>query len=250
MITITSKNNELIANTKKLQDKKYRKLRNECLLEGEKLINEAIKSNVKIKSIFSCDESKLKQFNDNEYQLYFVSENIIKWLSLNPSPQNVLAVIDTKSQYVSNSDQILILDNLQNPDNFGAIIRTALATNFNKIFAINCVDKYNEKVLRASMGTIFRCEIIETDYQYVKELSQKYDLYYADMQGENIFNIDLINSKVGIVIGNEGNGISKEIRTILNNKISIPMENNVESLNATVAGSIIMYQIYSKINKK
>ncbi len=250
MITITSKNNELIANTKKLQDKKYRKLRNECLLEGEKLINEAIKSNVKIKSIFSCDESKLKQFNDNEYQLYFVSENIIKWLSLNPSPQNVLAVIDTKSQYVSNSDQILILDNLQNPDNFGAIIRTALATNFNKIFAINCVDKYNEKVLRASMGTIFRCEIIETDYQYVKELSQKYDLYYADMKGENIFNIDLINSKVGIVIGNEGNGISKEIRTILNNKISIPMENNVESLNATVAGSIIMYQIYSKINKK
>lgn len=250
MITITSKNNEIITSTKKLHDKKYRRLRNECLIEGEKLINEAINSNVKIKSIFSCDENKLKEFNNNKYQLFLVNENIIKFLSTNPSPQNIVAVIDTKSQFVSNSNQILILDNLQNPDNFGSIIRTALATNFNKIYTINCVDKYNEKVLRASMGTIFRCEIIETDYQYVLDLSKKYDLYYADMLGENIFNIDAFNKNIGIVIGNEGNGISKEIRSILSNKISIPMENNVESLNATVAGSVIMYQMYSKLNKK
>ena len=250
MITITSKNNELVTFVKKLQDKKYRKLRNECIIEGEKLINEAINSNIKIKSIFSCDETKLMQFNDKKYQLYLVSESIIKTLSTNSSPQNILAVIDTKTQYKSNSNQILILDNLQNPDNFGAIIRTAVATNFNKIFVINCVDKFNEKVLRASMGTIFRCEIIETTYQYIEDLSKKYDLYYADMQGENIFNIDAFNVNVGIVIGNEGNGISNQIRKILKNKISIPMENNVESLNATVAGSIIMYQIYSKLNKK
>lgn len=249
MNTITSKNNNLIIETKKLLDKKYRKERNECILEGQKLINEAINSNMKIKSIFSTDKDLLFNYTEITSQLYLVNNLIIKSLSNNKSPQNIIAIIDTEYHYKSKSNQILILDNLQNPENFGAIIRSAVATNFNKIYTINCVDKFNDKTIRASMGNIFKCEIIETDYQTIKSLSNDYDLFYADMNGENIFNINNFNENIGIVIGNEGNGISKEIKSILKNKISIPMENNVESLNATVAGSIIMYQIYSKLNK-
>lgn len=249
MITISSKNNPVVVETKKLYNKKYRKLNNQCIIEGEKLIREAINSGVKLNKIFSTNEKLLADFNENVSQLYLVTSSIIKELSSTISPQNIIAVIDTNYQYVSKSNCILILDNLQNPDNYGAIIRSAVATNFNKILAINCVDKFNEKVIRASMGTIFRCEIIETDYQQIEKLSGNYTLFYADMGGKSIFNFDVKNDKIGFVVGNEGNGVSDEIKKLVKNKVSIPMENNVESLNATVAGSVIMYQIYSKLLK-
>ena len=250
MIKITSKNNKIIIDSKKLYNKKYRKLNRECIIEGEKLLNEAILSNIKVKKIFSTDEKLLLKYKNNCSQLFLISNDILKDLSVNVSPQNIIAVIDTESHFKSNTECILILDNLQNPDNLGALIRTAVATNFNKVYAINCVDVYNEKVIRASMGTVFRCEIIETEYQQIKELSKIYSLFYADMGGENVFTISNFSNKVGFVVGNEGNGVSENIKSIISNKISLPMENNVESLNATVAGSVIMYQIYSKLNNK
>ena len=136
-----------------------------------------------------------------------------------------------------------MLDNIQNPDNMGAIIRTAVATNFNKIYLINCVDIYNEKVIRASMGTLFKVEFIDTNYQQIANLAKSNKIYYADMGGESVFNIKQFEKNLGLVIGNEGNGISKEIKDITNNKLSIPMSNGVESLNASVSAGILMYHI-------
>lgn len=246
MKNIISLQNELIIHAKKLQDKKYRKQYNKCLLEGEKLIKEAILSNIKIEMIF-IEEGKCYNFISNlNCEKYIVTNKIIKHLSKSVSPQGIVAVIDTNYQIKSISNNCLILDNIQNPDNLGAIIRTAVATNFTKIYTINCVDVFNEKVLRASMGTAFKTEVIEIDYQFVNQLKNEYSVYYADMQGVDIFSINKFDKNIAIVIGNEGNGISQEVRKLVNKTLSIPMQNNVESLNASVSASIIMYQIFTK----
>ena len=140
----------------------------------------------------------------------------------------------------------MILDNIQNPDNFGAIMRTALATNFKQIFVINSVDEYNSKVLRASMGNQFKLNIVHINYEDVKNLFLSADLFVMSMEGENLFKIKYISKNTGFVIGNEGNGVSLQMRKKIKNTLSIPMENGIESLNASVSASIVMYHIYSK----
>ena len=245
MDIINSRTNKIVSNLKKLSNKKYRKQNNECLIEGEKLIVEAINSKIKIKAVI-IEEGKKFNFKFNGL-IYYVSSSVMKYLSDTITPQGIMAVIDTNYQYNSNSSKFLVLDNLQNPDNFGAIIRTAVATGFNKIYAINCVDAFNSKVLRSCMGTIFRCEIIESNYQQIKELSKNNNIYYADMRGENIFNVNSFSNNLGLVIGNEGRGISEEIKQITSKTLSIPMLNNVESLNASVSAGILMYELINKM---
>lgn len=245
MDIINSRTNKIISNLKKLSNKKYRKLQNECLIEGEKLIKEAINSGVNVKQLI-VEQNKTFNINCNALTCV-VSNSVMKYLSDSVTSQGIIAVIDTNYQYKSNSSRFLVLDNLQNPDNFGAIIRTAVATNFNKIYAINCVDRFNSKVLRSCMGTLFRCEIIESNYQQIKELSNNNDIYYADMNGENVFSIKNFSNNIGLVIGNEGNGISEEIKNITTKTLSIPMLNNVESLNASVSAGILMYELIKNI---
>lgn len=248
MEIITSKNNATIMLAKQLQDKKYRKLQKKCLIEGEKIIEEAIKCGIKICNVFvDCDKTFniVEKYNLNATK---VSGAVIKTLSFTSSPQGIIAVIDTNYKVLSKSTNFLILDNLQNPDNFGAIVRTAVATGFNKIFTINCVDCFNDKVVRASMGTVFKCEIIDISYNDVIALTKDNTIYYADMGGENIFKVNFPFNNVGFVIGNEGNGVSEQIKNIVKNSVSIPMKNNVESLNASIASSVILYQFIAKQN--
>lgn len=160
--------------------------------------------------------------------------------------QNVFAVAKIPQANKTNSQNVLVLDKIQNPDNLGAIIRSAVATNFVTIYAIESVDLYNEKTLRSSMGNVFKVNFIKTDYQHINSLLKGYQVCIADMQGENIFKLNSLQKNVALVIGNEGNGVSEQMRKLCNKKISIPMQNNVESLNASVSAGIIMYQIIDK----
>ena len=244
MEIISSKQNANVVFAKHLQDKKFRKENNMCLLEGEKLIIEALKLNIKFVSIFILVGQNYSWLNSLDCKMFYVNSTIIKYLSSHVTPQGVIAVIDTNYQYDIKTKRLLVLENIQNPDNFGAIIRSAVATGFNKIYTINCVDKFNEKVVRASMGTIFKTNVVETNYQQLKTMAN--NLYIADMSGKNVFEIETFNDEIGLVIGNEGNGISEHIKSMVKNSLSIPMLNDVESLNASVSAGILMYQIFSK----
>ena len=125
-------------------------------------------------------------------------------------------------------------------------MRTAAACNFKQIYTINCVDVYSPKVLRASMGNQFKLSITSIEYNEIEKLFSNAKIYAMDMNGRNIFEIDKFEQNVGFVIGNEGNGISNEIKSKIKNHLSIPMKNNVESLNASISASIVMYYIFSK----
>lgn len=246
MEIITSKSNPKYLLACKLKQKKYREELNLVLIEGEKLILEAFHNGIEIEMLLACEEKidSFKQIHAKE--TYILSLNLCKNLSSMVTSQNVFAVAKIPQANKTNSQNVLVLDKIQNPDNLGAIIRSAVATNFVTIYAIESVDLYNEKTLRSSMGNVFKVNFIKTDYQHINSLLKDYQVCIADMQGENIFKLNSLQKNVALVIGNEGNGVSEQMRKLCNKKISIPMQNNVESLNASVSAGIIMYQIIDK----
>ena len=139
---------------------------------------------------------------------------------------------------------ILVLDNLQDPGNLGTIIRSAVAFNFDTlILSDTSVDLYNPKVVRASEGMMFhlnikRCNIID----FLQNLDSEYLIIGTDVvKGKNIK--DLKFNKCALVIGNEGSGISKEVKELCHEMVYIPMNENCESLNASVSASILMYEV-------
>ena len=257
MNIISSKNNEFIKHIKKLKDKKYRDLNNEFIIEGIKLIEEAIKENAKIKQIIICDDCektsnipKELMYEIAKYECVYVTNQIFETLTdvKNPKGENEIQSIDCTQ------DIIVALDDIQDPGNLGTILRTVDSIGANQILVSKgTADSYNPKVVRSTMGAIFRVKIIECEN--LKEIlrnlkKQKYNVVVTSLKTKNsIYDIDY-NKKV-IVIGNEANGVSEEIQKIADEKVKIPMIGKTESLNASVATGIILYEyVRQKIGKK
>ena len=262
MQIISSKDNEFIKHLKKLKDKKYRDENNEYIIEGIKLISEAIKENVKIKSIVICDECskneiipKSLMYEIAKYDCVYVTEKIFNSITQVMSPQGIFAVIEKENNSKINysDDIIVVLDGIQDPGNFGTILRTIDSVGIKQIIVSKeTVDAYNPKVVRSTMGAIFRINVIETDnlLHSIDEMKKNgYELVVTSLQtNKNIYNIDY-NKKI-IVIGNEANGVSKEIQKNADFKVKIPMLGKTESLNASVAAGIVLYEyVRQKIQK-
>lgn len=242
---ITSVNNEKIKNLIKLKQKKFRDEKNEILIEGYKIYLEALKEQIKVKEIFLTKTLQNKLNLNGNYII--ISDEVSKKLTYNVTSQDFFAVIE-KPISKNVDGNFIILDNIQDPQNLGAIIRTCVATNIKKIYALGGVDIFNEKVIRASMGNVFKI-----DYQSIKEedlnnICKDNIIYVADMNGENLYEIEKPNKKFGIILGNEGNGVSDVVKNYATKIISIPMQNNVESLNVAVSMGIISYYLTTKKN--
>jgi len=243
MIEINSKNNELIKNICKLKEKKYRDAENKILLEGYKIFLEAEKCNGKIDKILITtkflENKDLKKYND---KIIVISEEVSQKLSYNITSQNFFAVIEKPKSKIF-SGNFLILDNIQDPQNLGAIIRTSVATNILDIYCLNCVDEYNDKVIRASMGNVFKVNLKHINLEDLTKVCENAIIFSANMNGKNLFKTEKPKTKFGIILGNEGNGVSAEVESFANKILSIPMQNNVESLNVAVSMSIIAYYL-------
>lgn len=222
----------------KLKEKKYRDETNLFLVEGEHLIEEAKKQNL-IKEIISCEETLVADF--------YVTKDIMKKISQQVSISSRIAVCYKKKEEPM-QDKILVLDNIQDPGNFGTIIRSAVAFGFTDIIvSMDTVDLYNEKVVRASEGMLFHINILRRELPiFLEEMKNDYQIFTTDVQqGENLREIPL-QEKIVIVIGNEGQGVREEIKKYATHFIKIPMQKMCESLNAGVAASIIMYEVAVK----
>ena len=229
---IKSSKNNLIKMINKLKKKKFRNETNLFLIETRKMIDEAIKSNRNIEYIIQKESNEL--IYDNSI---LIEDDLFNEISNLVTPDGYMAIV-SKYNEDKLSENILILDNIQDPGNMGTLIRSAEAFGYNTIISINSVDYYNEKVLRSTMGSIFRLNLIEANYEFINTLND-YNIYIADMNGEDFREIKSSPNKA-IVIGNEGNGISEEIKKIPHKLVKIPMQGKVESLNAAVSGSILM----------
>ena len=252
-MTITSKDNEIIKNIKKLHDKKYRI--DSYIVEGIKMVKEAISENQLIELIAIREDFEIN-FDTKNIKIITVSSKVFNDISDVKTPQGILAVIKKKpnKQIETNTDYILALDSLQDPGNMGTIIRTADSANINQII-INktTVDPYSPKVIRSTMGAIYRTNIIEVEdlKTTLKEIQSKgFQIITTDLKAtQSIYDINY-NNKTVVVIGNEANGVSQEILQTADKKVIIPMLGKTESLNASIAASIMIYEyVRQKIQK-
>ena len=259
MQTITSKDNELI----KLKDKKYRDESNEYVVEGVKLVEEAVKENAKIKQIIVCEDTTRTyeipthiMLEIAKYECISVSDKIFNIITQVTNPQGIMAIIEKNAQNAKidyTQDIIVVLDDVQDPGNLGTILRTVDSIGLNQIIVSKgTADAFNSKVVRSTMGAIFRIKIIEVENlaQAIKEMRKHhFKLMVTSLQTKNsIYDIDFY--KKIIVIGNEANGVSKEIQDMADEKAKIPMLGRTESLNASVAAGVVMYEyVRQKLNK-
>ena len=254
---ITSKDNEIVKHIKKLKEKKYREEYNEFIVEGIKMINEAIEENAVIKQIIISES-----FNENEVtqkmkekNCIFMSDKLFGSITDVVNPQGIMAIIEkpinSENTIDFNANNILILDNIQDPGNMGTILRTADSLNLKQIIVSKgSSDVYNLKVVRSTMGAIFRVKVIESENLSltIRELKKHEIKVYATDLATNKSIYDVNYEKSAIVIGNEANGVSKEVLDEATERIKIPMIGKTESLNAAVATSIILYEAFRSQN--
>ena len=223
--------------------KKQKQSSSLLFLDNYKIIKDAIKDGLVPKYILIEDES-LNTFS-NVCPIYKVDRKTIEQLSDTKTPQKVVCVIDYTQHIVEKpKTNFLVLDRIQDPGNAGTLIRTAYACGFEYVYMIDSVKPTNSKLVRSTVGAIFKTKIIALSSKEFFKLAKewKLNLLVADMDGENIFNFST-NDKVGVVIGNEGQGVCDEIIELASHKVKIPMKEGIESLNASVSGAVIMYQI-------
>lgn len=258
MQIITSKDNENIKNIKKLKERKYRDLNNEYIIEGIKIIKEAINEKANIKKVIICEECLANNLLDDKllyeiakYDCIYVTKKIFEKITDVSKPQGILAIVEknNKREIDYKEDIIIALDGIQDPGNLGTILRTIDSANLTQIIVSkDTVDAYNQKVVRSTMGAIFRINIVEVENlkETLKNIKKhKYKIMCTDLSAnKNIYEADY-NKKI-LVIGNEANGVTQEVLELADEKIIIPMLGKTESLNASVATSIIVYEYIRK----
>ena len=259
-MVISSKNNEIIKNIKKLKDKKYRE--NKYIVEGERIVEEAIQENVEI-SVIVIEETFYNNIEKQDlikkakkYNTLIVTDKVFLDISDVKTPQGILAVINKNEnkEIDKNAPYIMALDNLQDPGNIGTIIRTLDSANIKQlIVSKGSVDAYSPKVVRSTMGAIFRVNVIEVEnlVETMQNLKNSgFEVVSTSLETDkSIYDISY-NKKV-VIIGNEANGVSKEILEMSDYKVKIPMLGKTESLNASVAASIMIYEyVRENLNKQ
>lgn len=258
---ITSDANAIIKTIKSLYKKKQRWENSFFIIEGIKLIREAIENTAKIKYIvysdllFSCKEGE-KFFSSylekKEHKVYYISDKLMNSISDTETPQGLIAVVSflncsLESIMKQKGNFFVILDRLQDPGNVGTIIRAADALGSNGVISTEgCVDIYNPKTIRATMGSIFHIPILYYDdgiKNLINELKKReISIMSTSLDAKNLsYQADFIRD-FALIIGNESSGVSSEILDISDVLVRIPMEGKAESLNAAVAASIVMYE--------
>ncbi len=258
-MVITSKDNDFIKHIRKLKEKKYRDEFGEFIIEGAKMIEEAIQEKAKIKQIIICDDCKTESsftkeqlYDIAKYECLYVSEKIFSYITDVVAPQGIMAIVEkpmkNENKIDYKADHFLILDNIQDPGNMGTILRTVDSLNRKQIIvSTGSADCYNAKVVRSTMGAIFRVNVIERDLEKVIKEMGKRDIkvYATDLKTDKTI-YDVNYAKSALIIGNEANGVSKNLLDLADEKIKIPMPGKTESLNAAVATGIILYEIERK----
>ena len=258
-IMITAKDNDKVKYTKSLLKSKNRNKESKFIIEGYRILTLAIECNAKIDYVFINEEFEkktehvefleiLKSKNINTYK---TTNKIFNGLVDTESTQGILAVVKFNQRTIQENlkDEhrfVVILDRIQDPGNMGTIIRTADAAGVDAIIALKgCVDIYNPKVIRSTMGSIFDMNIIHaTQEESVRLLKLKnFDIVSSYLDTDNYYDKVEYNYKTALVIGNEANGINDELVSKSDVLVKIPIYGKAESLNAAISSAILMYEI-------
>lgn len=258
-INISSKDNERVKYTKSLLKSKNRQKESKYIIEGYRILTLAIECNADLDYIFINeafeDKEEHRKFlnilDEKNIKVFKTTNNIFKELIDTENTQGILGVIKFKDRKIENNIKIddkfiLILDRIQDPGNMGTIIRTADAAGVDAIIALKgCVDIYNPKVIRSTMGSIFDMNIINcTQEECIEEIkSRGFKIVSSYLNTNNYYNETKYYEKTALVIGNEANGVNDDLIKESNILVKIPIYGNAESLNAAISSAILMYEI-------
>ncbi len=228
---------------KQLKDKKYRKQNALFMVEGEKFCRDLLNTDVKIVRTFACN-NRFAEFPNFE----LINKKVIDSIATTKTPQDIICICKAQDYPIQPIGNSLILDTVQDPGNVGTLVRSALAFGFDDVYLIDCAGVYSEKVIRSSAGTVLsaRIHIVSRNDIINNKAKIAENFVVADMIGVPIDKIHLPKGKFAVIIGNEGQGVGDDLVKLSEIKVSIPMTDKVESLNAGVAGSIIM-QKFSEV---
>lgn len=227
----------------KLYQKKFRQKYELFLIEGLKTIQDFINEDWEVDAILYTNEDKFRKLKFTKtINSYLVSEKVIKTISSLKTPSKILAVVKMRSNSKTIQYPIIALDNIQDPGNFGTIIRTADWYGIKNIFCSkNTADCYNPKVVQASMGSLARIAIYYVDLEDF--LTDKM-VYAAVLNGKNLREINPTNNKFVLLLGNEGNGINQNLLSkITTENVTIPSFGGAESLNVSIATAICLERL-------
>jgi TrmH family RNA methyltransferase len=262
MVQITSKNNKIYKTFQKLTSKKYRDKLGLYLIEGENLLEEALKNKAQIDTVLFRDtlDEKLKEKIFGEFStlslkadhIFEVEEKIFNELAQTETSQGVIASIKkpvfSPEDFIKNGvpGNFVVLDRLQDPGNIGTIIRTADAAAYSLVVCLKgTADLFSPKVVRSATGSLFRVPVIMVDserslLEFAKATGKK--LVATCLDAKSYYYQENLKDNIGLIVGNEGNGISQSLIDASDLKIKIPMASNIESLNVAVAAAIVMYE--------
>jgi len=248
---ITSKHNAKLKLIRALQCRvKERRDAGAFLAEGIRLVEEAHAANWPFCFVLHDEVLNergsllIESLKLRGVECVMVSSSVMKSLSDTESPQGVLAVLN-KFQ-IPNPESlnfILIPDQIRDPGNLGTLLRTAAGAGVQSVFLPpETADAFSPKVVRSGMGAHFRLPIYSLTWDEIKEQTRNLQVYLADTSGQSCWKMNLQNP-LALIVGGEADGASEQARQLANEKISIPMPGQAESLNAGVAGSVLMFEV-------
>ena len=250
---ITSPHNPKLKLIRALQGRaKERREAGAFLAEGVRLVEEAVNSNWQIRFLLFDETlnergmSQVEGLRSHGVDVEEVSASLMKSISETETPQGILAVLELTNLPIPNLPTfILIPDQIRDPGNLGTLLRTAAAAGVQAVLLPpETTDAFAPKVIRSGMGAHFRLPIHSMTWEGIGRFceSASQPIYLADMDGQSCWETDL-RQPVALVIGGEADGASESARKLANGKITIPMAKGIESLNAGVAGSVLMFEV-------
>lgn len=265
MINITSSNNKAVKDAAALAEKKHRDAAGCYIVEGPNLIKDALAQGVVLRTIFFQQQETMNAGREEEWtqiralafessrpiQIFSLSREAFGKIAQTETPQGVLAVAEKKKTteediFKVKGGNVLVLDRIQDPGNLGTLLRTAEAAGLSGVLLLKgCGDVYSPKTVRAAAGTLFRLPLlwVSSPAEAMAILHKNNKRIYAAAARDSTFYFRCaLAENAAIIVGNEGNGVAEEFRKGADQIISIPMEGGIESLNAALAGGIIMYE--------
>ncbi|MEE0322729.1 MAG: RNA methyltransferase [Christensenellales bacterium] len=241
---ITSLKNPKVTAWKALKDRKGRRESGCFLVEGRKMVEEALASAFDVETVLVQEGMELP--DGLTMPVYELPAHVLAAVCDTKTPQGIAAVVRMKEQSALGK-HIVVLDGVQDPGNVGTIIRTADAAGLDGVLLSNqCADVFSPKVLRATMGSIFRMNLRTTDDlpgELTKLREKGYSILSSQLDGTPFYEREKVAEQFALIIGNEGNGVSEQVQQTATHRVRLPMRGGAESLNAAIAAAIMMYEL-------
>ena len=244
MERITSLKNPKVTAWKALKERKGRRESGCFLVEGRKMVEEALQSGFPVEALLV--QEGLDVPNLPNLPIYVLPEHVLAAVCDTKTPQGIAAVVRMRQQDALGK-HIIALDGVQDPGNVGTMIRTADAAGLDGVLlSSQCADVFSPKVLRATMGSIFRMNLRVTDdlpAELMKLRAAGYSILSSQLDGTPFYERQGVAEQFALIIGNEGNGVSEAVRQTATHRLRLPMRGGAESLNAAIAAAIMMYEL-------